>query len=120
MAPLPRTSVHDAVPGAAGLVGGYRKAEPYVSACNSLVGSVVGCTFLGYWLDRWMGHSVLWLLVVGAILGMVVGFVSFFFQIARAGRSGGSAPPLHVPAVTQSGTRHRGQASPGHVELPGT
>lgn len=70
-----------------GLAAGYRRAGPYLAACNSLLGAVAGCTLLGYGLDRWMEHSVMWLAVVGAVFGMVAGFVSFFFQIARADRS---------------------------------
>jgi F0F1-type ATP synthase assembly protein I len=51
------------------------------------VASVIGFTALGYWLDRKMGHSVQWLLLVGAAVGMLLGFVSFFRKVLRAGRS---------------------------------
>jgi F0F1-type ATP synthase assembly protein I len=63
------------------LADGYRKAEPYMGASSTLVASVIGFTALGYWLDRRMGHSVQWLLLVGAAVGMVVGFVSFFRKV---------------------------------------
>jgi F0F1-type ATP synthase assembly protein I len=79
-----------------GLAVAYRKAEPYMAACYSLVGSVAGLTFLGYWLDRRMGHSTQWLLVVCAVLGLVVGFVAFFSKIARADRS--AAPRMRAAA----------------------
>ena len=35
-------------------------------------------SWLGYQVDRKLGHRVPWLLMVGAGLGMVGGFVSFF------------------------------------------
>jgi ATP synthase protein I len=65
----------------ASLADVYRKAEPYMAASSTLVASVIGFTALGYWLDRRMGHSVQWLLLVGAVVGMVVGFVSFFRKV---------------------------------------
>ena len=67
------------------LADGYRKAEPYMAACSTLVASVIGFTALGYWLDRRMGHSVQWLLLLGAVVGMVVGFVSFFRKVLGTG-----------------------------------
>jgi ATP synthase protein I len=66
-----------------GLADGYRKVEPYLAASSTLVASVAVFTALGYWLDRKMGHSVQWLLLVGAVVGMVVGFVSFFTKVLR-------------------------------------
>jgi ATP synthase protein I len=73
--------------GLSSLANGYRKAEPYITASSTLVASVIGFTALGYWLDRKMGHSVQWLLLVGAVVGMLVGFVSFFRKVLRAGGS---------------------------------
>jgi F0F1-type ATP synthase assembly protein I len=67
------------------LADGFRKAEPYMAASSTLVASVIGFTALGYWLDRTMGHSVQWLLLVGALVGMVVGFVSFFRKVLGTG-----------------------------------
>jgi hypothetical protein len=72
--------------GLSSLANGYRKAEPYMAASSTLVASVIGFTALGYWLDRKMGHSVQWLLLVGAAVGMLLGFVSFFRKVLRAGR----------------------------------
>jgi len=69
-----------------GLGDAYRKAEPYMAASTTLVASVAGFTAVGYWLDRRMGHSVQWLLLVGAVVGMVVGFVSFFSKVLRPAR----------------------------------
>jgi F0F1-type ATP synthase assembly protein I len=69
-----------------GLGDAYRKLEPYMAASSTLVGSVAGFTALGYWLDRKMGHSVQWLLLVGAVVGMVIGFVGFFTKVMRTAR----------------------------------
>ena len=66
-----------------GLAEGYRKSEPYMAASSTLVASVAAFTALGYWLDRRMGHSVQWLLLVGAVVGMVIGFASFLTKVLR-------------------------------------
>ena len=72
---------------ASSLAAGYRAAEPYMAASSALIASVAGFTALGYGLDRWLGHTVQWLLVVGAVVGMAVGFTAFFTKIAAATRS---------------------------------
>jgi F0F1-type ATP synthase assembly protein I len=58
-----------------------RKAAPYTAASTSLVVAVGGCTWLGHLADGWVGLQTPWLTVAGAVLGMVVGFVSFFRQV---------------------------------------
>ncbi|WP_248353223.1 AtpZ/AtpI family protein [Anaeromyxobacter oryzae] len=70
-----------------GLSGGaaaYRRAEPYMAASSTLMGSVAAFTAIGYGLDRWLGHTVQWLLVTGAVIGIVVGFIGFFTRVLRA------------------------------------
>ncbi len=62
----------------------YRKAAPYIAASTSLVVSVGGFAALGYWLDRKLGHRVPWLLLVGAVVGSIGGFVSFFKTVLGA------------------------------------
>jgi len=42
------------------------------------VASVGLFTALGWWGDQKLGHTTPWLLLVGAGVGMTVGFVSFF------------------------------------------
>ncbi len=62
----------------------YRRAEPYTAATSTLMASVAGCTAAGWALDRWMGHTVQWLLITGAVIGIAVGFLGFFTQVLRA------------------------------------
>jgi F0F1-type ATP synthase assembly protein I len=72
--------------GLSSLAAGYRAAEPYMAASSTLMGSVAAFTALGYGLDRWLEHSVQWLLIVGAVVGIAVGFAAFFRKIALATR----------------------------------
>ena len=64
--------------GFSSLADGYRKAAPYMAASSQLVISVGLFTALGWWLDKKLGHTVPWLLMVGAVVGMAGGFLSFF------------------------------------------
>jgi ATP synthase protein I len=64
--------------GLSNLAKNLRTAERYVGASTTLVVSVGAFTALGYWLDKKLGHQVPWLLMVGAVVGMIGGFVSFF------------------------------------------
>ena len=87
---LPREAA-DARPGLAdperGLsssAAAYRRAEPYLAASSTLMSSVAAFTAIGYGLDRWMGHTVQWLLITGAVIGIAVGFIGFFSKVLRA------------------------------------
>lgn len=60
------------------LASAYQKAGPYLGASSSLVGSVLLFSLGGYWLDKKLGNKNPWLLIVGAIVGMIGGFASFF------------------------------------------
>ena len=62
----------------------YRRAEPYLAASSTLMGSVAAFTAIGYGLDRWLGHTVPWFLVAGAVFGIAVGFIGFFTRVLRA------------------------------------
>ncbi len=64
--------------GLSNLAEGYRKAAPYLAASTQLVAAVGIFTALGWWLDQKLGHRVPWLLMVGSVVGMIGGFVSFF------------------------------------------
>jgi ATP synthase protein I len=64
--------------GLSDLAKGYRSAAPYIAASTQLVAAVGVFAALGWWLDRELGHTVHWLLMVGSVVGMVGGFISFF------------------------------------------
>ncbi len=64
--------------GLSDLAESYRKAAPYLAASTQLVAAVGVFTALGWWADKELGHKVPWLLMLGAVVGMVGGFVSFF------------------------------------------
>lgn len=64
--------------GLSGLAEGYRKATPYLGASTSLVAAVAVFLGLGYWLDKKLGNEVPWLTMLGALVGMTGGFISFF------------------------------------------
>ena len=63
--------------GLSNLAEGYQKASPYIAASTSLVAAVGVFTGLGIWLDRKFGTTP-WLTLVGVIVGMTGGFISFF------------------------------------------
>jgi len=64
--------------GLSDLATSYRKAAPYMAASTQLVAAVGIFTALGWWGDEKLGHRVPWMLLLGAAVGMVGGFVSFF------------------------------------------
>jgi len=72
--------------GMSDLARGYHKAAPYLNASTQLVVSVMAFTGLGYLGDRHFGHQVMWMLMVGAVIGMVVGFVGFFRAVLGLGK----------------------------------
>ncbi len=64
--------------GLSSLAEGYRKASPYIAASTSLVAAVGVFTGIGIWVDRKVGTTVPWFTLLGAVLGMTGGFISFF------------------------------------------
>ena len=72
--------------GLSGLAEAYRKAAPYLTASTTLVTSLLVFMALGYWLDKKWGHTTPWLLLAGAGVGMIGGFVSFFRTVLRLGK----------------------------------
>jgi len=63
----------------------YRKAQPYIDASWQLVGSVALGTLLGWWLDKKLGTNP-WLLVVGSLFGIGIGFYAFFKAVLAMGK----------------------------------
>ncbi len=69
------------------LAEGYRKAAPYLAASTTLVASIAVFMALGYWLDRKLGHRTPWLMLIGAAVGFVGGFISFFRTVLGIGKN---------------------------------
>lgn len=72
--------------GLSSLAEGYRKAAPYMGASTTLVAAVGVFTGVGIWVDRKVGTEVPWFTILGAVLGMVGGFISFFKQVLGSSR----------------------------------
>ena len=64
--------------GLSGLAEGYRRAAPYIGASTTLVASVGLFTWAGHWVDGKVGTKAPWFTILGAVLGMTGGFISFF------------------------------------------
>ncbi len=64
--------------GLSNLAEGYQKAAPYLAASTQLVAAVGVFTALGWWVDQKVGNRVHWFLMLGSVVGMVGGFISFF------------------------------------------
>jgi F0F1-type ATP synthase assembly protein I len=72
--------------GLSNLAASYQKAAPYMAASSALVASVGVFAGLGYWLDQKLEHHTPWLFIVGAVVGMAGGFISFFKTVLGASR----------------------------------
>ena len=71
-------------PGASsGAAEAYAKAAPYLGAAWSLIGSVGVWTGIGLWADSRFGTKP-WLVVVGSVGGMALGFYLFFKRLVEA------------------------------------
>jgi ATP synthase protein I len=73
-----RENQHEKEEGLSDLARGYRSADRYIGAVFTLVASVGILSWAGFKLDQKWGHRVPWLLLVGAAVGMIGGFVGFF------------------------------------------
>ena len=58
------------------MVEGLKAVGPYLDLGVTFVVAILGGAWLGHWADQHWGTSP-WLLLVGAILGIVVGFYHF-------------------------------------------
>ena len=50
-----------------------KASMPALTASYGLIGSIVVFTFIGYLSDHWLGSSP-WLMILGILFGMGVGF----------------------------------------------
>jgi F0F1-type ATP synthase assembly protein I len=64
------------------LTEGLKAVGPYLDLGVTFVVASGGGAWLGYWADQHWGTDP-WLLLVGAILGIVVGFYHFFSVVLR-------------------------------------
>ncbi len=60
------------------LAESYRKAAPFMAASTQLVGAVAVFLGIGIFIDRKLGNRVPWFTMLGAVIGMTGGFISFF------------------------------------------
>ena len=66
------------------MVEGLRAAGPYLDLGMTFVVAIGGGAWLGNWADQHWGTAP-WLLLAGAMLGIVVGFYHFFSVVLRPG-----------------------------------
>lgn len=65
----------------------YRELGPYMGLGTELMASVLGMVLLGYFLDEHF-HTSPWLLLAGALTGMVGGFYNFVRELQKLGKIG--------------------------------
>ena len=65
-----------------------RSIGPLMNLGVTFALSIGGLAFLGHWLDRRWGTEP-WMTLLGAVLGMVLGFVNLF-RVVLPPRKGGS------------------------------
>jgi len=63
----------------------YRQLGPYMGLGTELAASVAGMLLLGYYLDQRLNTSP-WLLLTGAVIGMVGGFYNFIREVQKLGK----------------------------------
>jgi F0F1-type ATP synthase assembly protein I len=62
-----------------------RESAPYIGIGWTLAVTVLLGVGVGYWLDQRLGTDP-WLVLAGALLGMIVAFYHFFKTVARLGK----------------------------------
>lgn len=65
-----------------GLSDALRRAGPYLGLGTTLAAAIAVLMGGGYWLDRKLGTQP-WLTLLGALMGMVVGFYNLFDTLRR-------------------------------------
>jgi F0F1-type ATP synthase assembly protein I len=74
--------------GLSNMAAGYRASAPYIAASTQLVAAVAVFSLVGWWLDGKLGHETPWFLLLGALLGMTGGFISFFRTVLGKRKNG--------------------------------
>jgi F0F1-type ATP synthase assembly protein I len=69
-------------PGKSSMMEVMRAMNPYKDIGMTFVVTIGGGAWLGYWADQRWGTAP-WLLFVGAVLGIAVGFYHFFAVVLR-------------------------------------
>lgn len=69
-------------PGKSSMMEVMRAMNPYRDIGMMFVVTIGGGAWLGYWADQRWGTAP-WLLFVGAVLGIAVGFYHFFTVVLR-------------------------------------
>jgi len=64
------------------MMEGMKAVGPYLDLGVTFVVAIGGGAWLGHWADRHWGTDP-WLLLAGAMLGIVVGFYHFFSVVMR-------------------------------------
>ena len=73
-----------------------REASPYLGLGMQLALSMIFFVGAGYLLDRWLGTDP-WLLVVGAVLGMVAVFIHLFRLVGELNKQSEDRSKAHPP-----------------------
>jgi len=64
----------------------YRELAPYMGLGTELAASVAGMLLIGYFLDIHF-NTYPWLLLTGAVVGLIGGFFNFIKSIQRLSKS---------------------------------
>jgi len=74
----------------------FQEASPYLGLGMQLALTMVFFVGGGYLLDRWLDTAP-WLLLAGAILGMVGVFINLFFLVRKLSQEGKKADKTRAP-----------------------
>jgi F0F1-type ATP synthase assembly protein I len=78
----PETEKHSQKSSLTPLSEAYREIAPYLNISSFFLAAIILFAWIGYSLDK-LWDSKPWGLVIGAIVGIVVGFYNFFRTVSR-------------------------------------
>jgi len=78
----PETEKHSQQSSLKPLTEAYREIAPYLNISSFFLAAIILFVWIGYHLDK-LWDSKPWGLVIGAIIGIVVGFYNFFRTVTR-------------------------------------